>query len=270
MPLWHISIESRDRLPIFPHENKRRQALHALNRVAREVLLLFSIVDEHMHLVAAGDIDSIRRLRQALVQTLTPISDVALAPSWVGPVKGRKHLLRLIGYHVIQVVKHSVRGIHPALWSGSCFQDLIRARVLPGPELLTPKNLPREQMEVIACKEVGLPGFHASPIEVTALRELGVARIKAAAAAALAADEELTGNSRAEACARRVTVQLGMLAGISKQEIGWALEISRQALGRLARRPVPATLLDAARTRLALEEEVDRRMRRTIQIRRGA
>jgi hypothetical protein len=270
MPLWHISIESRDRLPIFPEENTRRQALHALNRVAGAVLLLFSVVDEHMHLVAAGDIEPVRRLRQALVQALTPISEVALAPSWVGPVKGRKHLLRLIGYHVIQVVKHSVQGVHAALWSGSCFQDLVGARVLPGLKLLTPKNLPREQVKVIACKEVGLPGFQASPIEATALRELGIARIKAAAASALAADEELTGNSRVEALARRVTVQLGMLASISKQEIGWALDISRQALARLARRPVPAALLDAARTRLALEEEVDRRMRRTIQAKQSA
>ena len=122
MPLWHISIESRDRLPVFPQEKQRRQALHALNRVARAVLLLFSIVDEHLHLVAAGDINPIRRLRQALVQALTPISEVPLAPSWIGPVKKRKHLLRLIGYHVIQVVKHRVQGVHPAIWSGSCLR----------------------------------------------------------------------------------------------------------------------------------------------------
>lgn len=264
MSLWHISIESDERLPMFPGEILILRALHALARVAGKVMLLFSIVDDHLHLVSAGDIEFTRRLRQSILQALTPIADVALGASWVGPVRGRKHLLRLVRYHVVQVVKHNVQRAHPALWSGSCFQDLAGARLLPGLELQTGENLPREQIKAFACQEVGLPGFSAPPIHVDVLRTLGIARIKAAAASALAADPDFAGRSKAVVLARRVTARLGMLAGISKREIGWALNLSRQGLCRLLQAKVPDALLNAARSRLSIEEEVDLRQRRMI------
>lgn len=264
MTLWHISIESADRLPIFPDENLLLRALHTLARIAGKVMLLFSIVDDHLHLVSTGDREFTRRLRQSILQALTPIADVTLGRSWVGRVKGRKHLLRLIRYHVVQVVKHNIQRAHPALWSGSCFQDLAGARKLPGLELQTGENLPREQIKAVACQEVGLPGFSAPPIDVTMLRTLGIARIKAAAASALAADPDFTGRSKAVVLARQVTSRLGILAGISKREIGWALNLSRQGLSRLLQTKTPDALLNAARSRLAIEEEVDLRTKKMI------
>jgi hypothetical protein len=260
MALWHVSFAADDRMPLFPSERLRRSALLTLAKIAKTVLVLFSIVDEHLHLVSDGDTSSTRRLRQALHQALGAIAGPALADSWCKPVKDRKHLLSLVRYHLVQVVKHSVQGVHPALWSGSCFQDLIGARLIPGLELRAAEKLPRHQITALACKEVGLPGFVARPVSVATLRELGITKIKAAAAAAVAADPALTGRTRPEILARSAAAQLGRLAGISRSEIRWALEVTKQGLSAMLKeRLATKKHLEATGIRLALEAEVERR-----------
>lgn len=263
MALWHISIAAQDRLPLFPEERLRRKALHVLARIAAKALVLFCIVDEHLHLVSVGDEVHKRQLRRSLMLALAPIATAPLDASWVGPVKDRKHLISLVRYHVVQVVKHNLQGVHPALWSGSCFQELVGARQIGALELQTGEQLPRQQIKALACQEVGLPGFDARPISVAALRELGIMRIKAAAASAVAADPDLVGRSKAEILARHVTAQLGRLADISGREIAWALDVTRQGLFEMLKKKIPVGLLNAAGTRLAIEVEVDRRARLT-------
>jgi hypothetical protein len=261
MALWHISLATTDRMPLCKGERGLRKSVHLLARIATKVMLLFCIVDEHLHLVSSGDIESTRRLRQALHQSFNVHVEKPLAKPWYGPVKDRKHLLSLVRYHVIQVAKHKVQGAHPALWSGSCFQDIVGARVIEGLELLAAERLPRQQMAALACKEVGLAGFVPRPVSSTVLRELGMARIKAAASAALAADPAMKGMTRTEILARSAAAQLGQLAGFAKSEIRWTLELTKQSLwAMLKKRSAPPEQLNAVGTRLALEVEVERRL----------
>lgn len=257
--LWHISFSSANRLPLFSTEALRREAVGGIAKWIGNRLVMFSIVDEHIHLVSIGSQEQTRRLRQSVHRRLNSLAEVQVSPSWVGPVKDRKHLLTLFRYHLRQVIKHEVKQTHPGLWSGSCFQDLIGARFLEGLQLQLGLILPRQRIEVLACNSVGLKGWDIRPIEDRVLRLVGSARIMAAAAAAAAARPGLEGNSREEVIARQATARLGVTAEISKQELCWALGLTRQGLFTLLRREAPRALMWATRIRLALEIEVERR-----------
>lgn len=258
MQLWHVSISTATRLPLFSTESLRRRAVRMLAEKAGSVMVLFSIVDEHLHLVSIGDWERTRRLRQSISRAVKAISRAPVAPSWVGPVKDRKHLSTLVRYHLCQVVKHKVQGAHPALWSGSCFQDIIGARRIEGLQLQTRRVLPRQQIDRLACNEVGLHGVDVRPIDASELRQIGMGRIMSAAAAALAVDPGLKGRSRAEALARRAAAHLGLRAQISRREIRWTLGLTQQGICAALKKEAPEGLMKAMRIRLMLEVEAGR------------
>jgi hypothetical protein len=266
MQLWHVSFSAATRMPLFSTESLRRKAVRLLARIVGSVMVLFSIVDEHLHLVSIGDREQTRRLRQSIHRAASSISEAPVAPSWAGPVKDRKHLLTLVRYHLCQVVKHKVQGAHPALWSGSCFQDLIGARCIEGLQLQTRRVLPRQQIEQLARDEVGLHGVDIRPIDLSDLRRMGMGRMAGAAAAALAAEPTLGGRSRAEWVARRAAAHLGLRAGISRREVRWALGLKRQGLSALLRKEAPEEILRATRIRLSLEVEIEGRFKSTAAV----
>ncbi len=261
MQLWHLSFASTNRLPLFSTEASRRMAVRALARTAPCELVIFSVVDEHLHLVSIGDAARTRRLRQALHRRLQRIAAVPLAPSWSGPVRNRKQLLTLVHYHLSQVARHAVQGAHPALWSGSCFQDLVGARHLSGLKLQLSAVLPREQIVPRACDAVGLPRWALTPVAVGTLGTLGMGQIREAAAAAAAVAPGLQSGSREAALARRVAAHLGVAARISRREVRRTLGLSRQGLAAALARDAPGALVLATRLRLALQREVARRYR---------
>ena len=49
--LWHITFSSDGRLPLFAGEAGRLSALHRLAAVAGREAILYSIVDDHLHLL---------------------------------------------------------------------------------------------------------------------------------------------------------------------------------------------------------------------------
>ncbi len=126
-----------------------------LARVAGAWIVSFSIADEHAHLIVLGDRDRIGRLRRNLSLALGAASSEPLDPSWARPLASRAHLQSTFEYQLTQVDHHGLPA-HPALWSGSVFQDLIGARLLDGLQLKLPEALPRYRVRD-ALSAVGLP-----------------------------------------------------------------------------------------------------------------
>ncbi len=90
----------------------------------------------------------IGRTRTSLVQVLRPLVAGKLAPPHARPVESRRHLSRLVPYVVGQTEHHRLPA-QPALWSGSCFQDLVEAWCIGGARLRLWDLLPRERPEAL-------------------------------------------------------------------------------------------------------------------------
>ena len=55
MQLWHLTYSSRTRHALFPSEQLRRAALRRLLQVVAAEVVLFCLVDDHLHLVLCCD-----------------------------------------------------------------------------------------------------------------------------------------------------------------------------------------------------------------------
>ena len=55
MQTYHLTWATVGRQPILPNETARRQFLHALAMLPGAFILLFAIVDDHLHLVIQVD-----------------------------------------------------------------------------------------------------------------------------------------------------------------------------------------------------------------------
>jgi REP element-mobilizing transposase RayT len=134
MNIWHLTYASDGRNPLFPDEVACRKAVRVLGRVAGTSTVLFSIVDDHLHLVLWCDRQRRGRLARALVQALRQVAPVPVESARVRAVENRSHMKWLVDYVLSQTIHHGIPS-HPALWSGSCFPDLIGARQVPGLDL---------------------------------------------------------------------------------------------------------------------------------------
>lgn len=47
--IWHLTFSSRTRLPLFPTESARRHAVARIRTIANAELLLYDVVDDHLH-----------------------------------------------------------------------------------------------------------------------------------------------------------------------------------------------------------------------------
>jgi hypothetical protein len=256
MDLWQITITSKGRLPLFPTEAERRRAVRTLARVAGQLLAIFCIVDDHLHLVVVCSRPGAGRLAQAVERALGHLAASPFDPAHFEKVKDRRHLETLVGYVLGQPVRHGLPD-HPALWTGSAFLDLVGARILPGLNLRLRQILPRLGTRPI-LRAVGLGGIDLRPLTLKDMREAGAHALAVSAAAALAAPPEPGDNATPSRLARRATVRLGRLSGFTVSEIATALGIHPRSVKRLAHRPVDDRILDAVRLRLALERHVER------------
>jgi len=250
MTYWHIRLSSENRLPLFESEARRRRALCVMVRVLAGCLVLFCVVDDHAHVVIVCPEELLARIRSSLWQSLAPIVDQPLAPSYVKRVENRHHLERLVRYFLEQTDHHGLSE-NPALYSGSCYQDLIGARIIDGwqPRLFT--ALPRWREEDLH-RIVGLPADRLAPASDDAVRAAGAPRVAFAAAMSNAADPSLRGNAASTVLARTVAAHVGAAAGIAREEMSWPLDITPRALRRMEARPVTAEQTRAARLCIAL------------------
>jgi hypothetical protein len=252
--LWHVNSASAGRHALFPTEESRRDAVRALARVARDRLALFCIVDEHLHLVAIGSRATVGRLAQAIARSLGARAASRLETAHFRPVENRGHLETLVRYVLNQPAHHGLPG-HPALWTGSSFPDLARARVLPELRLRLHDVLPRFDLARIS-EAVGLPREEITPLSLPDVRLAGATPLASAAAAALAARPALATREAPAGIARVAVARLARDAGIPLPDVANALRVWPRSVRRLAVRPVPAATLLAVRRRLTLEQLV--------------
>ncbi len=254
MDCSHLTFSSDGRLPLFPDETTRRAAIRCLARTAGQEIALFCIVDDHLHLVLLAPRARVGRLAQALAVSLRTIAATKLDPARISAVETRAHLQWLVRYVLTQPAHHGLTAA-PALWSGSCFQNLVGARQVPGLTLQITKALPRLTQRELH-KLVDLPPAKLKPATNNAVRTAGAARLVAAAGASLAVGPTLEGNKSAVVQARRAAAQLAAAAQIPATEVAWALGATPRAARRLKQPAVPATTIKALRLRLALEDRV--------------
>lgn len=266
MQVWHLTWSTASRHPIAAQESERRALVRLLGRVAGDSIALFCIADDHVHVVLFCTGPARGRIAQALSLALAAACSETLCPAHTRRVDERSHLVWLANQYILcQPIKHGLAS-HPALWSGSCFPDLVGARVIPGLRLRIFDAFPRWRLGD-AFVAVGLPRVPLIPTEDALARRLGASRAVAAVASACAGDVGLRGRGDCEALGRLAAARICGAATISAGEIAFALGITPQAVNRLIRRAAEAgpegagpddldRLVAAARLRLALEQVV--------------
>lgn len=254
MDICHLTYTSVGRLPFFPDVIDYRKALHKLAGL-RHLLALFSMVDEHLHQAAFTNSSAASKVSSSTKRTLAPVTATRFARDTnIRTVGHRGYMEYLLRYFLKQPSKHNSPG-HPALWEGSCFLDLIGARLVKGLTLDIRRALPRFQ-EVDAYEHVGLPRVALTPVDPAVIGEAGALRLASAASAALAARPDLSGNAPTETTARRAIAHLGRWAGLHDSEIAAAMRVDRRSLRRLLARQVERKTLDVVRMRIGLENAV--------------
>ncbi len=252
MKIWHLRISSDGRHPLFPTEQQRRAAVLLLARRAGPWLVAFGIVDDHLHLELVCSRVRAGKLSRAVLLGLRPIAEVGFEPSFIKPVESRAHLLRLVGYCIEQPRRHGL-GEHPALWSGSCFPDLVGARAIDGLRLRIGEVLPRYRA-ADAWRAAGLTADGISLLEDVQVLGIGLSALCDAASFASCAHPRLVGRSAHETSARAAVVCLGRRAGYRSVDIARSLGITSEAVRQLGHRPPAARVLSAIRRRLAIEQ----------------
>lgn len=257
---WQIRLSTDGRHPMFPREPERRQAVRVLVHTAGRETALFGIVDDHVHVVLYCDRPTVTWRARSLCRVLRGRSAVEIAPSHISAVNSRGHMATLVGYILNQTGHHGLP-VHPALWTGSCFPDIIGARALPGLDLQLFRALPRLQPWEI-CQEVGLDLRDLQPMGLDEIRSLGAARILAASSAVLAVGPGLEHQDRSCHLVRALVAQTGLAANLSVSEMGWVLGCTIRHVSRLDLAPISEPQLRCVRVRLALEEAVARQQAR--------
>lgn len=242
--ICHLTLAVRGRQALARTEAERRAVVRALGRVGGSSLLLFNVVDDHLHLVVRDARPAVvgRSIRLAL-RGLRP--ELAWKPTHVEPVGNRAYLRSLVRYVFQQSSGLGLEG--DALWSGSSFQDLVGARVVPG---IRPGGIFEELPRLRWGDVFGWVGVSARGI-----RPAGATNIEAAcraASAACCADPSLVGRTLAVQRALRVVVRLSDDADLSPAELRRGIGLTRSGISRLRSRPPEPRDLQAARIRLGL------------------
>jgi REP element-mobilizing transposase RayT len=254
---WHLTFSSSNQFPLFPSEALRRRAVRKIWQVARDVLALFNVMKNHVHVATYCEKHRVGGIRRGLYNSLSAIADTAIDPANVRHVDNRGYMRWLINYHLrTQFIKHKIKE-SPALWSGSCFQDLIMARHIGGGDLAIKEAVPGFEVEE-ACEMVGLPPKTIEPAPWELIRGSGINRLAEAACSALAVGPQLIGGTGPVALARRTIAGIGKAVGFGISEVSWVLGITARAVRRLASQPVDEKVIRATRVQLALQTMVRR------------
>jgi len=247
----HLTIASVDRAVLYADDASLLAAVRTVAAIGGTAALLFCVVDDHAHAVLGTDRSACGTLARSLAYALGVRLPVELAPSRLRSVASRSHLVSLVRYVLDQPRKHGLQHAgHPALWPGSCFVDLVGARLLDGfdPRWLA-AALPRLGRREI-YDAVGLAPV--APLDDEGLRAEGPRRIGDAAAAALGLPE-LSGRTAPVVRARRAAARLSRGLGFGDPQTAFGLRCPTSTASRLARSALPDAALDRAiRMQLAL------------------
>ena len=253
MGLWHLTFASSGRHVLFTSEAQVLEGVHAVARGATNRVVLFCIVDDHVHVVVHTDAPG--WLATGLLRALRAVAETQLTPAFVRAVEDRGHLEWLASRYILtQSGKHGLPG-SPALWSGSCFLDLVGARRVAGLGLQLATVLPRYRLRQ-AFTAVGLEAKPLTEPTTDELRTLGVARLVAAATAAVGTHDASSRDALANR-ARRVAVSLSREAALPSALLAAELGCRVGSVSRLASAPCCPLDRRAALRRLALERVVE-------------
>jgi len=257
--LWHLVVESEGRQALFHEEVELRDVVRALAAIAGAETVLFCVVDEHLHVVVFCSRERAGRLAQSIKLALKARTRVPLKhPTFIEPVENRPHLERLVAYVLKQPSHHNLP-VHPALWTGSCFLDLVGARSVGALGQRIGKFLHRFQLSE-ALEHVGLTGQSVPPADDERIRHAGAARLADAAAAALAVGSGLASERPEAVEVRGVVCFLAGVAGLSTRDTAAALGKTMRCVQILAKKVPPSGFVNAVRVRLALEDSVSRKL----------
>lgn len=269
MEIWYLKLGARERKLFCIDEPVLRQIVCKLTEIAGRDMALFAVTLRAVHLVVVGTAQRAGRISAGIVLAVRPLVGVEFAPTYKRLLEGRAHLRWYVDHLLVDYLQEEGVEAHPALWSGSCFQELIGARSVDGLNLQLGAVLPNYRTRY-AYSAVGLEREKPlSPLSPEWIRVAGAARVVAAVAASLCVDPPraqpaevvkpaLPGNTPRMIRARRAAVTLARIAGLAVSDVAGALGVSDQAVRRLAGRSPDWTLVNAAATRLALEDELRR------------
>lgn len=250
MKTYHLTWATVGRQPAFPTESARRDVLSAIARVGGRDIVLFAIVDDHVHIVAIVEPERLGRLRASVSRVLGARSAAPIASSRVTPVETRQHAENLVKYSLNQFEHHGLSD-DPAVATGSCFPDIVGARRVPGLSLQLSAALPRfrkrEAYAVVGIADELQPATDAD------VRGLGPVRLADLVAQTFAIAPGYVGNTPTVAMARRVAARLAADVGIRPCDIALPLGITPIAAARLVKRVVDEESIRAVRLRIALE-----------------
>jgi hypothetical protein len=259
MNLYHLTIAVRGRRAVARDEAGRRRLVLALVRVGGSRLMVFCLVDDHLHVGLraqrpARTADSLHRVLRAARPELT-----FKAPH-LEPVDTRPYLRWLIRYVLRQPIEHGL-GREAATWTGSCFQDLVGMRSLPGFDCSVLRSeLPRLRLRDLYADLdlVPSPPRLATDAELT---RAGPVRLAELATTVLAVGPTLSKLSPRDVASRSLAAHAAAAAGFRPFLLAPHLGVSPRSMRRAAARPVDVRALRALRRRLAFLEDV-RRLRK--------
>ncbi len=241
---WHLTLAAVGRINLFPTREERLAAARTVVNVEAPVLL-WCAVDDHLHLVVEGE--HLGHLGGALRRRLARRGPVQ--PAHIKPVEGRRHLVTLVDYLLRQPAKHDL-DVHPALWEGSCFPDLVRARRMGFDGAPLERALPRRHHRDFLTP-VGLRRTPA-PLPWEAVRGVGLSRMAGAVRCSAGLDA-LTGPRTAERVeARRALAWMAHRVDVPTKEVAALLDIHPRSARRGWEEEEP-TLCRTARAWLDLE-----------------
>jgi hypothetical protein len=250
LQIWHLTFSATGRWPLFDGESSRRAAVRLIAARVGHRLVLFCVVDDHLHVVVIGDRMAAGMMSRSLLFGLRAIASCPIEPAHIRPVRNRAHMSWLVSYLLGQTRKHRLPA-HPALWSGSGFADLIGARVVTGMNLRLNDVLPRlQRRDILAI--VGLADAQLPVPDGCEINRRRARFVASAAAAAVAADPAYRDRSRPTTVARRAAARLACEARLPIWRIARNLGVSPSMIRRLRNDPLDPRVVQATRRQMAL------------------
>lgn len=255
MKLIHFNFATVGRKRLFAREADRLAATRALIRVLGPWLLLFCIVDDHVHALVFGEPAHVAQLAGHLQLAFLALPGCPpLQATWFEEIEDRRHLMSMVPY-VLRQTRHHDMPDHPAGWFASSFQDLVGARRLdPGAFARLTAHLPRLRLlQVWAAVEV----TPQQPRDLAVLESCSPRDLGRLASRVHATPITSGRRLRPAVKARRLAIHLLASAGTSRASTASLLRTSPRTVRRRLAEPVDAGELDAALLQLAIERAVE-------------
>ncbi|MHC4391568.1 MAG: transposase [Planctomycetota bacterium] len=252
--LLHLTLVIRGRLSIARTETERRRLVHSVTQVGRAQLLAFGVVDDHAHFALRSPWAGVTARSLAhRIRGLRP--DLELKTPHIEPIGSRRYLKRVVKY-IIEQPRHHGLAVPAPIWSGSCFQDLVGARLLPQfDRTRLVEELPRLRLREL-FEHLDLGSEPLRPASRAELRAAGPLRLASLASRVFAVSPALASQTLPSIRARALAVQACHFAGFPNAAIVGCVGASARTVRRLAAGAPSPSALRALQIQLALDERV--------------